>query len=891
MKSKQIIIPLIFILIAFAGIIQGVMMLHPQHEEKIAQAATVSIEPDRIGGSSSRFTNTTLFEIPDFYEDFPIVLRLRVYEFRMVMINLKPNYTIVNDETVNFTFEVGTNKVLCTGEGGIVSASRISGNMLSVSYARNDSSCSVQVSDIWVISYTMPDLQEDEVFVRFLSPSGNNLSFVVLKKNDRLTAGQIPTYTDFIPTLYSHSGWRTKNGLWAHNTVIIDDIEFYPVMEKNFEYSNRLDQNSTKYNKGEYDSNTLTRDFSNGIYKLPEDSSKQALADPFLIDYFSINGMEIPWTTDKTYFKLTFNTNTSDWIPTQSQYNNGQKTLTLLSESAYMRLYYGSVIIGEWKFSDVVKQPSNTSSKIPNNIITFILSVTTGGRIQWSFQSNKLTTPATGVLDDRFAYQYDLNDHTYCLGLSDVRISRSSTTEIHEWSKIYPLFPSYVGKKFNIYPAIDINGRYARIKKAVDCYIDGEYGFKTFLMLNSYEKPTEPDEIKAQLEAEEMSIEWYIDAAFTQQLVWGQHTARDYTALYGKKIPAVYEVTLTYYTVERIFVTGHDGLYYRALVQKTDMHKYARRATVDLKDYADDVYGVSFYDNIQQIPFKGWSEDINAPIMRDMTIAANYKFPSAIIYYYDVNDKLYGTVTESLTMFPVTELLNKMRELDNSDRKEWYHEPGLDTGAFGAIGNFFDGIMREIFGSDNVLNGWLAKSRKEQRDDTKLILNSIASHHDQNNLYLLPVLRTNVNLENLNKGAYGNAALDIKPSKNMQWHLIDQNIYSGDICYFADVQDMFSLTASSYRMVINFEKEMSGFDALAQTFANIAGWFGNFFGGIFGGFFGGLGNFFSNIVNWLWLIVLGLILWFCRDLVLDFIKALFAIITFPFRWLGSKLGG
>lgn len=901
MKKKKIIIPLIFVLIALAGIIGGAIMLLPSRETKPVQAAIVNVE-DRIGGSDSRFTSSALFEIPDFYVNFPVTLRIRVIEYEMVMINFKATYIQVGNATVNVAFEIGTLDVILydgrPSPGGVVTASRVAGNRLSVFYTRNDAAYSTQISDIWVVSYTMPDLQQDEVIVRFLSPVGNNLSFVVLNKNDRLSANQIPAYTDFIPSLYRHSGWRTKDGLWAHEIVITTDIEFYPVMEKNFEYGNRLNQNLSGYKEGEYNNNTFTRDFSNGVYKLPEDSSKQALADPFLIDYFSINGMEIPWTTNKTYFELTFNTNTSDWIPIQSQYNKGQKILKLVSEGTYMHLYYASVVIQEWKFTDIVAQPKNTSSKLPDNRITFALSVTSG-RIQWSLRSNKLTTAATGILENRFAYQYDLNDNIYCLGLSDVRIIRSSTTEVHEWSKVYPLFPSYVGKKFDTFPDIDINGRYARVKKAVDCYIDGGYGFTTFLMLNTHEKPIEPEEIKAQLEAEEKSIEWYIDAAFTQQLVWGQHTARDYTALYGKKIPARYEVTLTYYAVERIFVTGHDGLYYRALVQKTDMRKYARGTKVNLNDYADDVYGVSFYNNIQQIPFQGWSEDINAPVMRDMVITASYKFPSATVYYYDVNDKLYGTVNENLTMFPVTELINKMHELDR-DREGWYHEPGLDTGAFGAIGNFFDGILREIFGSDNVLNGWLAKSRKEQRDDTKLILDSIASHHNQNNLYFLPVLRTNVNLENLNKGAYGNAALDIKPSKNMQWHLIDQNIYSGDICYFADVHDMYSLTVSSYKMVINFEKEMSGFDAMAQTFANIAGWFGRFFGGIFGNFFSGLGGFFSSIVNWIWLIGIGLICWLFWPLIksglnvlgglfINLGQALLTIIFFPFIWFGNWL--
>lgn len=862
MKRSKFIIPLIFALVALAGIIQGAIMLLPR-ETKTAQAATVNVVEDRIGGTDSRFTNSAVFDMPDFYKDFSVELRLRVLEYRMIMINLKATYVVEGDETINATFDVESGNVTLyarSAPSGIVTASRISSNQLLVSYARNDSAYSVRISDIWVTSYTIPDLQEDEVFVRFVSPSENNLAFVVLNKDDKLTAAQIPSYSDFIPSLYRHCGWRTKSGLWAHEAQIIADMDFYPVMERNFEYAgqtNNKDQRlnndklATAYEEGTYDNATLARDFSSGAFKFTADSSIQATKDPILLTEFSISSMQIPWGKDETYFMLTLDVpRTNDFIPS----GTNRKNLVLKSDKNYVYLMYSTQELKRWNFDNFIKQPQNKDDWKQNRVS--ITLAAKEGTIEWRLQHGQEITDNTftytGYLPDG-AYRYGLNDDIGFLGLVGVNINRYADYT-HAWKTGGFLGIGETTHKIytpKTFPLISIKGCEAQIKKPVKCYIEGAYSFTANLFVNQFEKPVLP----VGIEKADNTIRWYLDSSLIQELLPNFHTALNYNALYGKWVPAEYDVTLIYYTVDRFRADLNGGKYYDALVKKTYTKTYTKGSVVNLNDYGADIYGVNFYDNIQQIKFLGWDKNITAPITGSITITGQYKFPNAMLRYYDVDDKLYGTVTQEMTMFPVDILLEEVKQANSEHPEWWLHGRPEDKGLLGRVYGFFESIARSVFGGDNIGNGANASMRDDQIKDTRYIIEQLEREHNtrnaygENRQYFLPVVYLDINLEQLNKGAYGNEAFNVREEDNPQWHLISGTPKLNNLVYYADVHNVYSLDSSNFTMVVNFDKKMDGFDTMAKRFADTAGWFGKFFGGIFGNFFGGL---FKGGLGWLY---------------------------------------
>lgn len=886
MKNKRIIITLIFALIALAGIIQGAIMLLPSHETKPVQAATVKTE-DRIGGAESRFTSSATFDIPDFYAPFPLELRLRVVEYQMVLINLKATYVPVTTVTVSAPFDVGTNAVLYNGisPGGTVTATRISGNKLSVSYNRNDGAYSVQISDIWVTSYTIPDLQQDEVLVKFVSQSENTFSYVILNKGASLTSSQIPAYTDYIPSLYQHIGWQTKNGVWAHEAVITANTEFYPVMERNFEYGDRRNEGQIEiaYEKGKYTNSTLTRDFSSGAFQFPADQSIQAMQDPLLLNCFYMDSLEIPWGKYETYFTLTLDVpRTNNFIPSSTN----RKNLVLKSDSNYVYLLYGSQELKKWNFNDFIRQPQNKESW-KQNCITFTLEVQSGVTepsgykpqfIEWQLQygTDDNTITDSGALPDG-VYRYDFNDGVGFLGLVGVNINRNSsytyTWETGGFLGIGTKTHKHTAPKE--FPTLQIKGFECRIKKVVQCYIEGKSPFTANLAVNHFEEVVIP----AGISNPDNTIRWYLNSAYTLELQPNFHTARNYNELYGKWVPAEYNVTLVYYTVDRYKATINGGKYYDALVKKSFTKTKVRKgAVINLNDFGSDSYDVNFYNNIQGIPFLRWDMDIKAPVTESITITGIYRFPTATLRYFDVDDKLYGTVKQDMTMYPVDKLLDAVKQADDEHKEWWLYEKPEDKGFLGKAYGFFESIARSIFGSDNVINGANNATREAQRKDSRYIIEQLAREHSTRNaygehrLYFLPVVFLDINLEQLNKGAYGNEAFNVREEDNPQWHLISGTPKLNNLVYYADVHNVYSLDSSTFNMAINFEKKMDGFDAMAKTTANFFGWVGNFFGDIFGSFFGGL---FKGGLGWLYTLitfaVLFIIAWFfIRPLLIGF---------------------
>jgi|GEM_PF-5708491 len=628
------------------------------------------------------------------------------------------------------------------------------------------------------------------------------------------------------------------------------------------------------FNKNGYTVADFNRAFGNpdGTFYLPASVNETAIADPFLLTKFEIKNKEMSWEGYDAYFKFAFRSSNIQYYLFFLYDDYGRASLQ----------FYGSGMSTLWStpFSKFVRKPNG--STIYDNTYSFGLEVV-GSKVKYTL-SNDRDISASDFLPNITAYQPDTRESKYFLPFgattaAPIEIYTDTLFSSHEyWGGFLGLVKYTVTKKFSAYPSIVISGQHAEVKKAVNVYIGGSLAFIAQMPKNHYEKPIVPPAY----EREGYTVRWYLDAGFTRDLL-REHCARDFNALYGKYVPAEYDVTLVYYTLDRIFLPTDGGLYYEALVKKSVTRTYLKDATINLNDFGTSYYGALFYNNIQRISFTEWDGDIAAPVSGDTTITAQYTFPVATIRYFDVDDKLYGELTQPMTIFPADLLKEELDRLALVDPMWWKADRPESDGAVGVVYRFFESIMRWLFGGDNVGNGVNAQIREEQKDKAKQLVYELARKHTPTNQYFLPVVYLDINLEYLNKGAYGNAAFKVYEEKNPQWHLVSGDPLRNDLMYFADVHSMYSLATSNFTLVVNFDKKMDGFDAFAQKAASFFGFIGSFFGGIFKAFGTGLG--------WTFFVLIGVILLciFCFPLVVAFAKALFSIIIFPFRWLAKKL--
>jgi hypothetical protein len=192
-----------------------------------------------------------------------------------------------------------------------------------------------------------------------------------------------------------------------------------------------------------------------------------------------------------------------------------------------------------------------------------------------------------------------------------------------------------------------------------------------------------------------------------------------------------------------------------------------------------------------------------------------------------------------------------------------------DKGAVGVVKNLFRSIGRFLFGSDNVENGENAKLSYEQARQTREIIDQLAEKHSADNQYFLPVLDIDINLEDLNKGAYGNSSFYVDPEKNPQWHCIYSDLLRNQIKYFVDVHSMYSLmSTTNFEMVVNFTKKMNYADELLKMFTGVFSWFGGLFSGMF-----------SGILNVVILIIVFILLLVCFSSVKELVRGFFHMIV------------
>lgn len=866
MKRSKFIISLIIALVALVGILQGSLLL--AKSPTTSRAATPDgYEWEKISTNTIRMSawDEANYTVPLKFQSQNVYVKI---DFKMV------EYSSIITRSIILPCPVGIDADAFEGVGLFMCYWRSSGtgqwfdlftDAGTAPYNPNSPQVYVDITAVWM-SFPPVIIPPDgpTVNVRFLNVSNTVLNTVEVEEGKIMQAAQIPAYNAFIPPLYRLAGWRTDSGLWAHETVITGPLDFYPILEKNFDYEDVNKNVEVFYGSGaariEYNNSTLERDFAGGVYREPTDASIQFLADPLVITEFTIMDMEIPWGNNQQYFNLQLlPSRTNDLIPSSTQHNESLKLLRLYStDGGTVRLSYGGKTIKSIPLSDIVVEPPKylgDAKKWEHNKISFYLSVEKG-QIKYVLNSGRTgKTVMEGYLGD--AYQYDLNDTVFSLGLTGVGIIRNTSITFSHMDSIIPgvlAIPKSVTYIFDKFPNIDIKGLRANTQSLVDCYVDGQAAFKTYLFNNKWQEVETPGNLKR----EEQTLRWYLDSAFTREYLTS-YTARDLTnaTLYGKWVTAEYYVTLEYFTVERFFVTGNNqGRYYDALVKKTIMKKYQRGSVINLNDFGSNIGQFKFYDYIQLIPFQGWDTNITAPVMDRMTIRGQYKLPIATLRYFDVDDNLFGDVKKEMIAYPIDILLSQFNTETNKN-ENWFHEPIPDDGFVGGIYRFLENIMRSLFGSDGVISGANPEALKKQQEDSAKIIKQLADKHNkpqgslnETNEYYLLVVQAEVNLENLNQGAHGSAAFKVLPSKNKQWGALSGNPeFSTTISYWAEVHGMYSLSSSDFTMVINFERKMDGFDAFAKRTSDLAGWFGNFFGGIFGNFFGGL---FKGGLGWLY---------------------------------------
>jgi len=764
----------------------------------------------------------------------------------------------------------------------------------------------IEIHGVYV-SYILEDPNIPHFQVRFRRQDFGTIQTVLVPEYTAVRSDRIPNYPGTLPPLY-RVNWQTQDGRLVRDAIIIGHTDFYAIMEPNFIYrpgESGIVRESfgSALERVDYNNETLERDFTNGIFRLPADPSIQALQDPIVINSFAIRNMYIPWEGGRRHFVLTLNTpRTNNVAISEWTYTNARQELVLQSSNTETVLMLGGRVLWSIPFRQFADRPP-VSMNIgrtwtPSNM-SFELRIT-DGQIRWRIEYGRDEQQrAEGNIGP--AYRYNLVSGTHqVLGLAGVRIIRYNNRWSHDHrNTIFPFrtFNRIYTQYFSEFPDIDITGYQAMLQYQIDCFIDGELSFTSNLFANHWQRP----ELPAHLQREGYSVRWYLDPNFTAPLVPNFHNARMYTngRIYGRWVIAEHEVTISWYTVQRLFVGDHGGRYFDAFVRESKTVVYQHGDIINLNDFGTNIGQFPFYNYIRLIPFIRWSVDITQPVLGDMYVYGIYRFPTATLRYFDVDENLFGIVEHEMTRYPIDILIRELATATGRNQY-WYRELRQDEGILHGLFAWHRAIFRALFGQDAVLSGANQELLEQQQRDTMIIINAMRDRHGQRDgqlvlrEYSLLVVHAQVRLEGLNQGAHGNAAFHVPPDRNRQW-----NALSGDprfnehITYWAEVHGMYSLAAGDFTMNIEFLRRMDGFDMFAMRTASFFGWFGNLFGRIFDALFGWIN------AQGIWQILLGILL---VVIILASLGGIFVLVGLLWKFalfpaqaaaanLGTKTGG
>lgn len=293
---------------------------------------------------------------------------------------------------------------------------------------------------------------------------------VVSSDSPSLTSNQIPEFIDFVPPLYKFSGWRTKSGIWAQAATFTSDMDFYPVMVQDFSLQKVLASNTDRivYPTGQYARTDLSRDFSNGVFVLPDEPANVARGDAFLATELHIVNRVVPWSEENPYFIITLNTKTNDFVPITNQYAASRKELVLKTERPQGQPYQLKLMYGEQElWSDaamnVLRQPENKTDWKQNSFSFKLAVVDTNIRWEMWFTTDIGTRYEWGIVSE--GYQFDTSTADYFLGLSDLHFPEWKRTYVHSWTEdnpYAPLFPVHLSFDLPLeLPTIRMSGRHA----------------------------------------------------------------------------------------------------------------------------------------------------------------------------------------------------------------------------------------------------------------------------------------------------------------------------------------------------------------------------------------------------------------------------------------------
>jgi len=762
-------------------------------------------------------------------------------------------------------------------------------------------------------------------------------------------------FNGFIPTHRRFSHWQSRQGDRLNNFIPRNNAIFYPVMISDFTVgTNRigvgeprpdrdgvpvfLNSGQNAYSNEYIQSLFTDRGFQPAVRPGESDVYMQMRRDPVLVSSINIYNFNFAYDRAPTrnwrfgsYFEITFNTFSGAFISSRLEFENHNFTLRLFldMEEGNVRLQLGRFDNGRIRNWNTLGNPiplnggserwwtrGGSGDRGHVNSLRFDLDVMPDGMIAYHLQWGRLAPSGASsnpnrIIGDANRYRrgylgYDgqplratalcsVRQNEFSLGLQGIQVFPFNGTHIDHldgwrtWTTDH-----WRGDKaararerlFEYFPTIHFYGVLAETLSQRSLYLEDEFLQYYDFLESGFNRPN----LHSSIAREGYTIRWYIDRNF-QTRHDRHHRGQDFYNLYGRWVPAEFEVALSFFELFRRPMTVY-GISMEFLVRRTEYRWFRENEYVDTKQFGMYLQGIQylvpFYDIIPSFNFIGWRDEegnllnpeeiASTQVTANMHFVAEYRLPRVQVRYFDINNHYFGSVWQDMFFAPIDELFNQLQYIRNQANQ------GAETGVRPSIPNvglfgIFDlvQIVEEILYARQI-NANIRDRNLARRQAYQLVYELVPLSTPDNRIFI-PTIRLDINLEDLDNGRHGNAAFVACPTANAGWRLMSGTPQQNNLIYFVDLHSYFSLnTNHRFVFTVNFQRPVDVWELI--------------FGGIMR-FFQSLSFMFGGL-NLLWILAIILLIFlmiFCWPVVVMTVKALGNIITFPIRWLGKKTAG
>jgi len=612
-----------------------------------------------------------------------------------------------------------------------------------------------------------------------------------------------------------------------------------------------------------YNNDTLSRYFSDGLYFTTSNASEQQRQSPLMLTEFQI--IDFRFAYDRMhgdiglfhpahYFTLDIGGNRL--ALSRQRVEQGQPHFVRLTWNGQTQL---QIPLADWHVRDTASRYSTawSNGSPPGqwrfagwNSFSFELRTENMSDLRWILQwghnrGNRIgdvqvshTAIETGLLLGGATHVLSTeNSLVSTLGLTNVHMNpfRGAISQLFQRIHYRGAFRynRYFGDRLvaneiiNHYPTLMMEGYEAVMPETVDLYLEGAFVNTVIVPANTF-FGWHNLIVPSHMIPENMSIQWFINPQMTIPLE-RHFMATEFQRLYGQLVAERVEIALSFWETQRTWIQAQTA-FYEALVWRTVYRWFNVGEVITTNRFGIYSYGIPFYDRVVGIEFNGWDGGIGKAATEDLHIRALYTFPQVTLRYFSNNEQLFGDVQVDIERMPLSYLHQYLHliEIENDATP-----PNFDnaTNFRGMIWGVVRAVDWLLFGSRTDQNEINALMREQQRRETLGLVRRLIIDHNPDNQIFMPIVRLDVNLEDVSGGTFRNTNFNVDPVRNPQWRLISGTPEANDLIYAVDFFDTMSLGAThNFTLVVTFNRYLSGWEL----------------------FWINLGHFFSRA--WVWIV-------------------------------------